>query len=116
MNKKAKRSDIEIQEMPEQQDALDIKRKFTEEDMEKIKMGFIPQSTDDKWFIFYEDDILYFQRTLSGFCIYKVKFEKRRNKYQISEAKVNSDPHQYERMPDELEKRILKSMVDGLTL
>ncbi|HUY00396.1 MAG TPA: hypothetical protein VMV49_12620 [Candidatus Deferrimicrobium sp.] len=115
MRKIAKRSDWETLEKPPEKYAnLEIKRKFTEEEMIKIKRGVIPQSNDDKWFIFYEDGILYFYRCWSGFCIYWMKFEKQGNDYHVIEARVNRDKQQYVQTNDEIDLKVLNVLIDSL--
>ena len=40
-----------------------INLEFSEEQMDKMKIGLIPQQMEDKWFIFYEEEWLYFHRS-----------------------------------------------------
>ncbi len=42
---------------------VDIDLKFSEDQFLKIKNGFVPRQMEDKWFIFYEDECLYFHRS-----------------------------------------------------
>jgi hypothetical protein len=115
MKKIAKRSDWETLEKPPKKYAtLDIKRKFTEEEMIKIKRGIIPQSNDDKWFIFYEEGTLYFYRCWSGFCIYWMKFENKGDGYHVIDARVNRDRQQYESSSDETDLKVLNMLIDIL--
>jgi hypothetical protein len=44
---------------------------------------------DQKWFIYMEDDTLWFHRSWTGLCIYEVKFLKAGDKYNIKEAWVD---------------------------
>jgi hypothetical protein len=116
MAKTVKRSVWEkVQSMPEKRAKLKFERKFTESEMGKLKRGVIPESQEDKWFILYEDDILYFYRAWSGYCIYMVKFQKRENEYHVLEALANRDKRQYE-MDDETDAKILISMINGLLI
>ena len=51
-------------------DKITIKRTFTREEFEKIQLGHFPKDMDDKWFLFFEDDWLFFHRSWSGVCVY----------------------------------------------
>ena len=48
---------------------------------------------ENKWFIFFEDDTLYFHRSWTGHGIFKAKFTKENNDYVIKEffAERNKD-------------------------
>lgn len=92
--KKATRSDWKIQPMPELKTQLQVEEVFTKEEYEYLSWGLIPKRMEDKWFIYLEDNWLYFNRSWSGFCIFKVRLEKFEDGYQIAEAWVNSDPDQ----------------------
>ncbi|HUX98802.1 MAG TPA: hypothetical protein VMV49_04565 [Candidatus Deferrimicrobium sp.] len=102
-----------VKSMPEKRAKLKFERKFTEVEMEKLKRGVIPESQEDKWFILYEDNILYFYRAWSGYCIYMIKFQKKGNEYNVLEALANRDKQQYE-MDDETDNKILISMINRL--
>jgi len=52
-----------IKPLPEQRAPLSIERTFTEEEYDLFRHGLIPEVMEDKWFIFLEDDVLYFQKT-----------------------------------------------------
>jgi hypothetical protein len=92
--KKATRSDWKIQPMPELKTQLQVEEVFTKEEYEYLSWGLIPKRMEDKWFIFLEDNWLYFHRSWSGFCIFQVRLERFEDGYQIAEAWVNSDPDQ----------------------
>ena len=42
--------------------------------MDHIRQGMIPEVMEDKWFIYWKDDALFFHRSWTGFCIYVVRF------------------------------------------
>ncbi|MGB6299866.1 MAG: hypothetical protein WBF90_27350 [Rivularia sp. (in: cyanobacteria)] len=71
--KKATRSDWKIQPMPELKTQLQVEEVFTKEEYEYLSWGLIPKRMEDKWFIYLEDNWLYFHRSWSGFCIFKVR-------------------------------------------
>ncbi len=48
-----------------------IALRFTERQYAKLIKGLIPKQMEDKWFVFYADNWLYFHRSWTGFGIYK---------------------------------------------
>ncbi|MGB3511189.1 MAG: hypothetical protein WBA93_18525 [Microcoleaceae cyanobacterium] len=69
-----------------------IEEIYTKAELERITMGLIPQSMDDKWFIFYEEPWLYLHRSWTGLCIFKVCFEVVDEYAAVTEAWVNREP------------------------
>ena len=104
--------------MPEQQTNLELNVQFTKSDMEKIKLGFIPQEMEEKWFIYYADneDKLYLYRSWTGICVYIVKFEKVGDSYAAISAVVNRDPEQYKCTDDENDKKLCMSIIGSVLL
>ncbi len=46
---------------------IDIELQFTAEQFSKLTYGLIPEEMEDKWFIFLQNDWLYFHRSWTGF-------------------------------------------------
>lgn len=89
------RDDWKLRKMPKSRATIRASRRFSEREMEKIKLGFRPPDMDYKWFIFYEKDRLYIHRSWTGYCIYIVRFEKDGRDYVACEVDVNRNPKQY---------------------
>jgi hypothetical protein len=77
---------------------IDIDLVFTVKQFSKLRMGLIPQQMEDKWFIYYEKDWLYFHRSWTGDGIYKAKLNKITDGYAITEfwAERNQEKHRNE--------------------
>ena len=58
---------------------------FTKEEYQKLIRGHIPYQMEDKWYIFYEDDWLYFHRSWTGYGMYKAQVLPDQNGYYIDE-------------------------------
>ena len=65
-----------------------------------IRRGVIPEMMEDKWFIFLEEDVLYFHRSWTGFCIYQVRMKKEGAEYRVVEALVNRNPSEFSTTDD----------------
>lgn len=97
---------------------VEIEKSYTPAEFKKISHGFRPESMDDHWTIFLEDDWLYFHRSWTWICIYKVHFTKKGDKYAISEAYVNSEPvpGYREKTTYEYDKALILWLIDALLL
>ena len=93
--KSATRDDFETCPMPVQRATLSVDGRYSAEEMGRIKVGLIPESMDDRWFIFLEDDHLYMHRSWTGFCIFDVELQREGNDWVIARVEVNRDSEQY---------------------
>jgi hypothetical protein len=90
---------------------LDYTRTFSNEEFEKLTHGFIPKSMDDKWFIYFRINTLYFHRSWTGRGIYAVQIQKAGDVYQVSKVSCTRD----ERHEDlEREKSTLNLLINML--
>lgn len=58
----------------------------TQEEFDRIKLGLLPFSMEDKWFILYEDPYLYLHRSWTGRLAYRLAFTKLEDGAYVSEA------------------------------
>ena len=87
---------------------------FSEEEFSRIRDGVIPTSMEKKWFIYFEDDHLNFHRSWTGICIYRMGLKKTPEGYKVTEILVNHDPEEYLAYDDEIELKILKTLINML--
>ena len=117
-NRTAKKGDWHTINMPVKNKIVPLNVGFTDEKMKKIKLGFIPEEMEEKWFIYYdeEDESLYLHRSWTGFCVFIVKFKKIDGGNAAVSAVVNDEAEQYKCSGDmENEKRVCLSVI-GATL
>ena len=86
-----KPTDWKIEPLPANTVTVTLDRLFTQEDMDKIHKGVIPKQMEDKWFIYWKDNSLYFHRSWTGICFYIVQFKSENNTYRMIEANINSE-------------------------
>ena len=93
MNKTAvaHRDNWKNEPMPDQHDTFILYRSFDKQEMMALRRGNIPQSMEDKWFWYMEDDTLWAHRSWTGYCIYQIDF-KSGNDHVVT---VNRNPEQY---------------------
>lgn len=61
------------------------------EEFNKIKIGYIPGQMEDKWFIFFEDDFLYCCRSWTHTNVYKIKFKREKDIFEVTSLNLNPE-------------------------
>lgn len=102
--------------MPTAAKELPIDGSFTREEYVRLSQGFIPQSPDDKWFIYLEDDWLYFHRSWTGTCIFQLQIVPANDHYRAVKALANRDPEQYRNEDDAYDVALMSYLIDHLLL
>ena len=69
--------------MSEERHSININRSFSLDEYEILSRGDIPEGMDDKWFIFMEDDCLYFHSSWTGDCNFQVKLKQEKDQYIV---------------------------------
>ena len=115
---KATRNSWMRKPLPEIYVPLHFDRAFIVDEYEQLSYGFIPDCMDDHWFIYLdpEENVIYFHRSWTGFCIYKVRFERSGTAYRVAEAFVNRDPDQYSGTDDDYDAALICFLIDKLLL
>ncbi len=88
----ATRSDWKTKEMPEKNEPFPLEMDLTAGEFSLLRQGHIPQEMEDKWFLFFEEGVLYVCRSWTGFCIYQIPVSP---DGKIRGGTVNRDPEQY---------------------
>ena len=87
----AHRNDWKTVPMPEQHETFVLSRSFSEEEMNALRCGNVPQAMEDKWFWYMEGSTLWAHRSWTGNCIYQIDFKEDGDHVVV----VNRDPEQY---------------------
>jgi hypothetical protein len=77
-----------------------MKIRFTEEEFNKLKVWLIPEAMEDKWFIFYEKNYLYFHRSWTWYWMYKAEILKEKSWYTIKEFFAEENENIYKNTDD----------------
>jgi len=85
----AKRGDWKTM-MPDEWRATTLDRTYTADEFARITLGRVPEVMEDKWFIFFEEPWLYFIRSWTGFCLYKVQFAELERGMRVADAWAHS--------------------------
>ena len=114
--KPARPDDWRTKSIPERSTVIGLDRKFPAEEMESIKAGLIPQAMEDKWFIYWKEDRLYFHRSWTGICLFVARFVEQDKTWKMVEAQVNRDPDQYGNTSDSRDAQLISFLIDLLLL
>ena len=101
---------------PGRMDAIPYRTSFSAVEYAAIRRGLVPEEMEDKWFIFWEDDVLYIHRSWTGLGVYRVMFRSRDDGYEVHEAYVSADAQHYRRGPDDYEVRLVNFLIRTLLL
>ena len=95
---------------------LDVELYIDEQEFQKIKLGFVPASMDDKWFDYYLEGWLHIHRSWTGIQIFKCKIEQiDSNDYMIKDVYVERDKEIYKQDNDDTDKYNFQSYIKFLT-
>lgn len=102
--------------MPELRIELMVNGRYIREEFVTISQGLIPKTTNDKWFIYLQDEWLYFHRSASGSCIFQLQFTPDDEGYTTDRLLVNQDPTQYRSFSDEYDVALVSYLIDAVLL
>lgn len=106
--------------MPQQNITIELNHEYTAEEMENIKLGFVPQEMDDRWFIYYDqtESKLFMHRSWTGYCDYIVQFTEKAetSTFMATTAIVNRDESQYSSFGDDYDEESILSVISSLLL
>lgn len=89
---------------------------FTAEESDLLRRGLVPREMEDKWFIFWEGDSLFFHRSWTGRGIYQVDFQQAGADLEVTRALVTAGTLEYRRDTDQDEVALLDFLIRGLLL
>jgi hypothetical protein len=84
---------------------------ITLEELNIFKNGIFSQDMDDKWNVFIIDKHLYFARSWTNNCIYKISFSENNRKANLEKIKVTRDEEKYKGIDINEDILILKKLL-----
>lgn len=114
--KTAKPTDWKTRPLPSKRTTIRLDRTFSPQEIKLICKGFVLGQMEDKWFIYWKDDTLYFHRSWTGHCVYIVRFVAESDSFRMIEADVNREPEQYKQTSDERDVAMISYLIDVLLL
>jgi len=105
-----------VRPMPALHAEIPFARMFTQAEYYVIARGLIPAGMDDRWFIFLENNQLYFHRSWTGVCVYQITLEHTADSFMVTKALVNRDPDEYKIADDAFDLGLITFLIDNLLL
>ncbi|PIE86107.1 MAG: hypothetical protein CSA05_02160 [Bacteroidia bacterium] len=113
----ASKSDWKNNPMPKESISINLNKKVSKTEMKEIEKGLIPLEMEDKWFIFCEQNRIYFHRSWSGDCIYIAEYKEiADNEFEIGKLIINRNPEQYQSNDVESDKELFVFIFERLLL
>ena len=113
--RQARQAGWRIYPLPPARLKLPFTRTFSGDEFARLKAGF-PPDWDAHWGISYREPWLYFCRSWTGFCIFRVRLEAIHSGASVAEAWVSRDQIQYGCTDVDEDKRMLNYLIDNLLL
>ena len=114
--KTAEKADWQTSPLSSKRAAVKLNKIFSAEESKAIQKGLIPKEMEDKWFIYWENNTLFFHRSWTGTCIYIVHFLPEGNNFRMVSADVNRNPEQYIETDDNRDIKMISYLIDILLL
>lgn len=115
----ARREDWTFRPLPAQRARLKYQRQFTPEEMCQVVRGFIACCQEEKWCIVFQDNMLHFHRSWSGFEIYRLVLEPmsdRPGHWTVRTAEVNRLASQYQGEDEAEDISTLDAVIENVLL
>ena len=109
-------TDWKTKALPSKRATIQLDRKFSLQEMKRIRNGLVPMEMGDDWFVYNKNDDLHFHRSWTGFCIYIVHFVAENDGFKMVQALANRNPKQYDETSDTRDAEDISYLVDVLLL
>lgn len=93
---------------------IPYERIFAPDEFAHMRAGLVPQSMDEKWFIYFEAPFLYFHRSWGGVGVYRIELVERDD--GVATTEVLCAEEVLRRSSPEYEARLLAFLIGRLLL
>ncbi|HUH58036.1 MAG TPA: hypothetical protein VL020_05940, partial [Pseudomonadales bacterium] len=108
----ATQADWENQPLRGRYSTVPLNLVFDSQQFALLRMGFIPNDQNDKWFSYFADNILYQHRSWTGICIDRIYFEPHQDGGMLAtHAEVNRNREEYGETDDEADIQRIRQML-----
>jgi hypothetical protein len=92
-------------------------RAWSDDEWDRIKLGYAAQGMDEKWDVFVEDQTMFVHRSWTGNGIFEASFSAAAGGgWRISAAVVESDPTRYRRSSEQFDLVVLELVLSSVVL
>lgn len=104
------------QAMPAETRKLQLCKRFSPAEFERLGRGLLPAAMDDQWFAYLEDGWLNLHRSTSGVCVYKLRIVPRDGQWDVAECVVNDHRRQRRSLGDDYDVAFCEWLLDNMLL
>lgn len=79
---------------------VDVSILLNIEELNKLRLGLVPNQMEDKWFAYFHNEHIHFHRSWTGYEIFKAKLNLKDNGCEINEFWVEQYPEKYKELDD----------------
>ena len=101
---------------PKHKEPLQFEAFFDDEEAKQMMKGLVPNSMDDKWFVYFSDGWLKFHRSWTGALIYSLRLDGSPAGVRVVDSWVNREPEQYTATDTEYDRKLVRFLIDALLL
>lgn len=91
-------------------------RVWSEDDWNRIRLGYKARDMDEKWNVFVESRTVFLHRSWTGRGIYEASFVEADGGWRIGAAVVESEPGQFRRISADYDRLMLELVLSGIVL
>ena len=96
---------------------IPVRLRFTAEHYEKLANGFNPEEMADKWFIYFENNVIHFYRSWTGYETYYAELiPENDGSYVITEIFAERNAKKYTNTDDERDAVLFPKVLGYLVL
>jgi len=108
--------DWKTEPFPDKHVTLDLQLTYSSVERLKIIKGLVPEVMEEKWFVYYDQGVLNFHRSWTGYCVYRAYCHDENGNFTISHADVNREVEQYKETNDDIDRQMISYLIDVLLL
>ncbi|MGY3777431.1 hypothetical protein [Isobaculum melis] len=109
--KSVQKSAWKVKEMSNETRLIPINMRITEEEFHCLKLGVKPKDMDDRWFIYFENNQLYFHRSWTGSCIFIASItEKSPDDILITDVRITQNKQEFN-VPEKKQKGLFLNLL-----
>lgn len=106
--------DWDIEPLPRMRTEISLDLAFDKAAMRRIRKGFLPSVTEEKWFAWFDEPVLHLHRSWTGFCFFQIEFRRTEHGWRAVSAKLNRDAEQYTETDDNADRLLIANLLDSL--
>jgi hypothetical protein len=114
--KAATSKDWKIKPLPKKRSLISADRQFTLAEMNRVKRGYIPMAMEEKWFVFFKSNRLYFHRSWTGYCVFVAHFKRRQEGFVLHLIEANRNRRQYTEQDDVYDAKLVSDIINNFLL